>query len=187
MNSHTGAHRPVLKRKILWIAVTAIVLVLAWAKAGFPYPEISNPYFYMGTDGTVDGMMPPTGGPGNYPTAPPSAPPNGNANAQMRTMSTPAPTLAPKARAALQINKGASAQLLTHDVTITQTGRGRTFKYVASPNGTVQLIKRDGTPWVTVTYNKSKGTWDLTDPNGTGDLLLRLGPSVHSGPRTETR
>lgn len=180
MNSLTGAQRPVLKRKILWIAITAIVLVLAWARAGFPYAEMTNPYFYMGTDGVVEGMMPPVGG------AKPSSPPNnGNGNTNMQRRALPAATPTPNAKPRALPNRGGEG-LVSRDVTITQTGRGGTFKYVASPNGTVYLIKRDGTPWVTLTYNKSTGTYDLTDPNGAGDLLLRLG-SKRPGTVIESR
>lgn len=178
MNSHTGAERPVLKRKILWIAITAIILVLAWARAGFPYPEISNPYFYMGTDGGVEGMMPPVGG--ARPTTPPN---NGNGNTNMQRHAAPTPT--PNAKRRVLPSRGGE-DLVSRDVTITQSSHGRTFTYVASPNGTVYLIKRDGTPWVTLTYNKSTGYYELTDPNGAGDLLLRLGPK-RPGPGAENR
>jgi hypothetical protein len=62
------------------------------------------------------------------------------------------------------------------DITLTQSGaKGRTITYVSSKSGCIYTIKRDGTPWVTVTYNTSSKTYRLTDPNGTGGLLLELG------------
>jgi hypothetical protein len=188
MNSLTGAQRPVLKRKILWIAITAIVLVLAWAKAGFPYPAAANPYLLFGTDGTVvEGMMPPNGYMMPNPTPTPQSQPNPQKGLQ--PMGQPPATAAP-----IVVKKPSTGfNLATKDVTITQTGGGKSIKYVASPtgttaNGTVYLVKRGGTPWVTVTYNKSTGTWDLTDPNGVGSLLLRLGAkSAAPGSHIESR
>ena len=54
------------------------------------------------------------------------------------------------------------------------------FTYVALPQNGGYLIKRDGTPWATVQYNAKTDTWDLTDPNGSGALLLRVGPNPHA-------
>jgi len=131
MDSLFGAHRSAFTRKILWIAVAAIVLVLAWAKAGFPTP--TNPWYSMGSDGVlhVDGMMPPDGG---------------------RRM---APA--------------------NDDITMVQQGQGRTYTYVASPNHGAYLVKRDGVSWATLTLNKKTGLYELSDPNGSGSPVLKLG------------
>lgn len=62
------------------------------------------------------------------------------------------------------------------DLTLTQSGaKGRTVTYVSSKSGCVYTIKRNGTPWATVTFDASTKTYKLTDPNGTGSLLLELG------------
>ncbi|HEX3464290.1 MAG TPA: hypothetical protein VHS78_09620 [Candidatus Elarobacter sp.] len=59
-------------------------------------------------------------------------------------------------------------------VSITQTKSRQNFSYVAAPANCVWLIKRNGTPWLTVVYNTSTSAYELTDPNGAGALLLKL-------------
>ena len=62
------------------------------------------------------------------------------------------------------------------DLTLVQTGaKGRTVTYVSSKSGCIYTISREGKAWLTVTYDALHKTYRLTDPNGTGALLLELG------------
>jgi hypothetical protein len=58
---------------------------------------------------------------------------------------------------------------------LTQSGAGRTVTYVSSKRGCIYTISRAGKAWLTVTYDALSKTYKLTDPNGTGALLLELG------------
>lgn len=62
-------------------------------------------------------------------------------------------------------------------ITIVQqkSRRSPTYTYTASDNNGVYLITRQGAAWVTVTYNKSTGLFEVSDPNGTGSPVLKLG------------
>ncbi|HEV3088213.1 MAG TPA: hypothetical protein VGX96_13415 [Candidatus Elarobacter sp.] len=165
MKSILGAQRPAFARKVLVIAVAAIFLVLAWAKAGFPTPE--QPWFQMGNDGVL-GMMPPTT---MYkPSGGGSTPPS----------STPTPQ--PAANNSLTIVKMTASRKTPPplpDMSITQSDHiGHSYTYTAPAKGPVYLIKRGGTPWVTVTYNAQKGLYEVSDPNGTGAPVLKLGKNV---------
>ncbi len=142
MKNILGAQRPASTRKVLWIAVAAIVLVAALATAAFSQAVGGNGNWYgMGSD-NVMGMMPPSGmNDGGY----------GAGRRQ-----------APVCPAALPI-------------TIVHSKAHHRFTYVSTKNGCVYTITRSGKAWLTVTYDSSAGTYRLTDPNGTGALLLELG------------
>ena len=153
MNMHIGAKRPAFTRKkLLLIAVAAIMLVLAWARAGFPYPDAYFTHYTMGPDGVlhVDGMMPPDtyGDPGGM---------------------MPPPGVNP-------------------DLVVTQKAGKKTYTYVATNNHGVYSIKRNGTAWVTLTLNKNTGQYEVSDPNGTGNAVLKLGtPHANVRPDASTR
>lgn len=134
MNNLAGAARPVFKRKVLWIAVAAVLLVLAWAKAGYPDPYAVGQSYFMGADGVLhtDGMMPP-----NKPYEPGMMPPDG--------------------------------------LVVKQQSGKHVYTYVATNQNGVYLIKRNGVAWATVTLDKPSGLYVITDPNGTGQPLLKLG------------
>jgi hypothetical protein len=142
MKNTLGAQRPASTRKVLWIAVAAIVLVVALATAAFSQAVGDNKNWYgMGSD-NVMGMMPPSGmNDGGY------------GNGQRRAPVCPAAS----------------------PITIVHTQGRQSFAYVSSKNGCVYTISRNGKAWLTVTYDSSAGTYRLTDPNGTGALLLELG------------
>jgi hypothetical protein len=172
MNNLTGAQRPAFKRKILLIAVTAIVLVFAWAKAGYPCNPC--PWFQLGPDGVM-GMMPPNG----YGRPAPGGGGNtrGGNNGPMTVQGVAG-------------SKG-NANVQPSDLTLTQTEGRHSYKYVASENGSVYLIKRDGVPWVTVTYNATTKLYELTDPRGSGAPVLKVGanathPENPINPKSET-
>ena len=62
------------------------------------------------------------------------------------------------------------------DITLVQPGaKGRTVTYVATKTACIYTISREGKAWLTVTYDTTHKTYRLTDPNGTGALLLELG------------
>jgi hypothetical protein len=143
MKNTLGAQRPASTRKILWIAVAAIVLVAALATAAFSQAVGDNKNWYgMGSD-NVMGMMPPSG-----------MNDGGNGGGRMK-----APPACPAAS----------------PITIVHSQAHHSFTYVSTKNGCVYTITRNGKAWLTVTYDSSAGTYRLTDPNGTGALLLELG------------
>jgi hypothetical protein len=147
MKNILGAQRPASTRNVLWIAVAAIVLVLALATAAFSQAYGGNGnWFGMGSD-NVMGMMPPNG---MYP------PPDGGGG-NMRRMPT--------------ANCDAA-----RPITIKQSGpHHHTFTYVSTKHACVYTITRDKKAWATVTYDVSSGTYKLTDPSGSGRLILELG------------
>lgn len=167
MTKRVGARRPALFL-LFAIALAAIVPTFATAQTA------TCPYYSMGTSGTLytDGMMPPNycGGPVGRPQ--PSASPGRNTAGSQRTL----------LRDVVRVSTPVQANL-----PLVQRVDGHTYSYVALSQNGGYLINRDGTPWATVRYNKRTGTWDLTDPNGSGYLLLRVGPSVGSAQRPESR
>ena len=163
MKHVNGAERPTSTCNVLWIAVVAIFLVVATAAAAFS--ANTGNWFGMGSDNVMG-------------IADDVMPPNG-----MGPQPRPYPTTAPTP------NCNPAANL-----TVTQAGaNGRKFTYVSTKNGCVYTITRDGKAWATVTYDASTATYKLTDPNGSGRLILQLGippgqfPRFKSGPviRTE--
>lgn len=60
-------------------------------------------------------------------------------------------------------------------ITIVQSEARHSFTYVSKKNGCVYTITRNGKTWLTATYDSSAKTYRLTDPAGTGALLLELG------------
>ena len=74
-------------------------------------------------------------------------------------------------------------------ITVTQTRGRRSYTYVSTKNGCVYTIARNGAVVMTVTYDSSSGTYKITDPGGSGALLLQLGikpgqfTSAHVRPR----
>jgi hypothetical protein len=149
MNDQTGAQRPAITRKFPWIAVAAILLVLGLGAAA--YSASTDHWFGMGPD-NVMGMMPPNG----MVSAPGHQPKEGGAP---QTDSAP----------------GSAAPCGPSGDIVLPPGSQGTFKYVSTKHDCTYTIKRDGTPWVTVTYDMSARTYRLTDPHGTGKLLLELG------------
>jgi hypothetical protein len=148
-----GAQRPASTRKVLWIAVAAIVLVVTLATAAFSEAYGDN-WFGMGPD-NVMGMMPPSMG-----------------------MSQPPGQPAVRYAADSGVSRASVANCsASANITIKQTDshHHHTFTYVSMKNGCVYTIWRDRTPWATVTYDAGTGTYKLTDPNGSGELLLELG------------
>jgi len=162
MKNILGAQRPASSRHILGIAVAAIVLVLALATAAFSQGYGSN-WFGMGSD-NVMGMMPPSMG-----VPQPTAQPHQSGAALMVQSHGNAPALGPNCAAAANL-------------TLVQAGSGQTYTYVSTKHGCVYTISRNGKAWLTVTYD---GTYKITDPNGTGKLVLELGiaPGQFPGPK----
>ena len=164
MTNLVGARRPALFWSILTLAVAVFLSCFAWARADAP----TCPYYTMDRSGTisVDGMMPPNycGGSGAPAPKPTVVPHRRTQTARVvndpRPFTKVTPTPAP--------------------VTLVQRPGGHSYTYVALPQNGGYLIKRDGTPWATVQYNAKTDTWDLTDPNGSGALLLRVGPNPHA-------
>lgn len=147
MKHINGAQRPTSTCNVLWIAVVAIFLVVATAAAAFSQ-YAGDKWFGMGPDnvmGVEDGMMPPNG----------MLPPPGSGGRH----GTPT------------VNCDAARSL-----TVTQPGaHHHSYKYVSTKHGCVYTIARDGKPWATVTYDASTATYKLTDPSGSGRLILQLG------------
>jgi hypothetical protein len=78
----------------------------------------------------------------------------------------------------------------TRGITIVQqkTKKGPAYTYTASAdNNGAYVVTRQGTPWVTVTYNKSTGLFEVTDPNGTGSPVLKLGDPRSAGGNQSTQ
>jgi hypothetical protein len=162
MAKQLGARRPAFRRKVLWIAAMAIFLVAAWAKTGFPCP-LDPCWFQMGPDGVL-GMMPP-----NYPV--PYATSGGGAQPKF-TSSNGENSLA-MMPAPQPLTKNVPPP---PDMVIVEPGKkGHSYKYTAPAKGPVYLIKRDGTPWVIVTYNAATKLYELTDPNGPSVPVLKVG------------
>ena len=170
MKHINGAQRPTSTCNVLWIAVVAIFLVVATAAAAFS--EYMQPYFTL-DQSNVMGMMPPT------------------------QEAQPAGGKQPKPKKALggivqsfaiQTQGQGNTQVPQNTpcaqgspLTLIQSSGSTKFTYAASPNQCVWLIKRNGSPWLTVAYDANSGAYELTDPNGTGKLLLRLSARPGSG------
>lgn len=164
-----GARRPAFTRKVLWIAATAIILVFAWAKAGFPCPDSPCQWLQMGPDGVL-GMMPP----GSYRPRPTQAPvPSGKSQSNANTFAVQ--------RNPVEFRQVALPATRQSDLVLVQRSdrTGEQYKYVASASpltkAPVYTVTREGKAWLTVTYNKSTGLYELTDPNGTGSPVLKFG------------
>lgn len=158
MKNMLGAQRPASTRKVLWIAVAAIVLVAALATAAFSQAVGGNANWYgMGSD-NVMGMMPPSM---PYEQKPERNPPQAQQVQAMR--------VAQSTGTASQSGPNCNRAL---PITIVHSARRQTFTYVSTKHGCVYTITRNGKAWLTVTYD---GTYKLTDPNGTGALILELG------------
>jgi hypothetical protein len=148
MAKNVGARRPGFTRKVLWIAAAAIFFLGGVALAAECY---QCPWFQLGP--TTMGMMPP----GGY---------YGGGDAGGTGGGGP-----------LMVQGPALGLLASPDMTLVQqqTKGGKRFTYVSTNKSGVYLIKRDGTPWLTVTYNKSTHLYEITDPNGTGSPVLKVG------------
>jgi hypothetical protein len=142
----------------------AIVLVIGTAAAALSQYNGDN-WFGMGSD-NVMGMMPPNGMYGS--TSPQTA------RTQLAQRSVkPAP--------GAQMSRRCPPSDV---ITIHQADK---YRYTSTKSGCVYTIARDGRPIFTVTYDSSSGTYKLTDPNGSRELLLELGipPGQFTGPHAK--
>jgi hypothetical protein len=169
MKHINGAQRPTSTCNVLWIAVVAIFLVVATGAAAFS--QLVQPYFTL-DQSNVMGMMPPT---------PPASKPGGGGQPKANDFGASQPQ-AKMAQAGQGNTQAPQNTPCAHGVPLTliQSSGNTKFTYAASANGCVWLIKRNGSPWLTVAYNATSGAYELTDPNGTGRLLLQL--SAKQGP-----
>jgi hypothetical protein len=160
VNRFASAQPMGLIRKAILIAVATIALMLLWASIAI---SNGNNYYEMGPDGMMrpDGTIVQTG-PAQQASAGDAQPNAEVANASMRA------AFAPKAAGG-------------HE-------RGQaTFTYTSShqPDGS-WLITRNGAKWLTVAAKP--GNFAITDPNGTGQLLIKLDQTMpHLVPNRSTR
>jgi hypothetical protein len=155
MNNPTGAERPAITRKVPWIAVAAILFILALGAAAFS--QSTDRWYGLGPD-NIMGMMPPNGMAASTQMRKPQAKTGQGSSMQAMTVG----------------NSSVQHCAPSGDITLPRGSQG-SYTYVSTEHGCIYTIKRDGKPWVTVTYDTAHGTYRLTDPNGTGKLLLELG------------
>jgi hypothetical protein len=160
VNRFASAQPMGLIRKAILIAVATIALMLLWASIAI---SNGNNYYEMGPDGMMrpDGTIVQTG-PAQQASDGNGQPNAGTTNAYMR------------AAPASQAVGGGHPGQATY-----------TYKATAQHDGSY-LITRQGSKWITVAAKP--GYFAITDPNGTGQLLLKLDQSGHSVmPNRETR
>jgi len=126
--------------------IAVVAIFLVVATAAAAFSAANTEnWFGMGSD-NVMGMMPPNG----------MNPGGGDPGGQRRMQTTNCDP--------------------AREIRLTQTGtHHHIFTYVSAKHGCVYTITRDGKAWATVTYDGSSGTYKLTDPNGSGRLILELG------------
>ena len=162
VNRFASAQPMGLIRKAILIAVATIALMLLWASIAI---SNGNNYYEMGPDGMMrpDGTIVQTGPP-QQASEGNSQPNAGVTNAYMRAAVAPQPV---------------GGGHLSGQATFT-------YKATAQHDGSY-LITRQGSKWLTVAAKP--GYFAITDPNGTGQLLIKLDQSGHSiiMPKRETR
>jgi hypothetical protein len=150
-----------LIRKAILIAVATLALMLLWASIAISAG--GDPYYEMGPDGMMrpDGTIIQGGGgpvqrPG--PTPGPSAPP-------------------------IHLNFRAATTQSNQSNQSNQSDQSSTFTYKSShqANGS-WLITRNGAKWLTVAARS--GYFEITDPNGTRNMVIKLDQTQRVQPNT---